>query len=132
MIRKLFFNTAPAISAIFQLGFELKEEYFYELTNEQYEQLRAEGEDITETWYMILPEECKYQTNEAIVVSEQEKNRLIKAAKIIENYCQKSDKVFNDYYDKLKYVSNLLPPVFTKDSKFKKSHLKLVGSDKFE
>ncbi len=123
MIRELFFNTGPAISAIFQLGFEPKEEYFYELTNEQYEQLKADGEDITDTWYMILPKEYKHQTYEVITVNEQQKNSLLKAASVIENYCKDNDRLFNNYTDKLKYVSNLLPPVFTKDSKFKKRHL---------
>ena len=130
MITDLFFNIAPAISALFKLGFEPKEECFYELTNDQYEQLREDGEDITETLYMILPEESKYLDNEVIVVNEQEKNSLLKAKKVIENYCEKDGKVFNSYQDKLTYVSNLLPPVFTKDSNFRMCHLKLVEPNK--
>jgi hypothetical protein len=132
MIRKLFFETAPALSAIFQLGFEPKEEYFYELTAEQYQQLGAQGEDITETWYMILPEESKHLTDEAVIVNERQKNDLLEAAKVIENYCNQSGKKFNDYEEKLEYVSSLLPPVFTKDSKFKRNRLKLVVSRKSE
>ena len=126
MIEDLFFNTAPAILAIFQLGFEPKEECFYELTNEQYEQLRAEGENVAEAWYMILPKEYKYLTPEAIIATEQQKISLIKAAKVIENYCKNSGKTFYKYEDKLKYVSNLLPPIFTKESKFERRHLRLV------
>uniref|UniRef100_Q3ASL8 Uncharacterized protein n=1 Tax=Chlorobium chlorochromatii (strain CaD3) TaxID=340177 RepID=Q3ASL8_CHLCH len=126
MIRDLFFNIAPAISTLFKLGFEPKEECFYELTIDQYEQLRKDGEDITETLYMILPEESKYMDNDIIVVNEQEKNSLLKAKKVIENYCEKGGKVFNSYQDKLTYVSNLLPSVFTEDSNFRKCHLKLV------
>ena len=76
MINNIFFGIAPALSAIFQLGFEPTEECFFELT-------------------------C-------------------------ESYCHKSDKKFVTYQDKLKYVASLLPPVFTKDSSYKRSHLKLV------
>ena len=46
MINNIFFGLAPALSAIFQLGFEPTEECFYELTSEQYEKLKEEGEDI--------------------------------------------------------------------------------------
>ena len=114
MINNIFFGIAPALSAIFQLGFEPTEECFYELTHEQYEQLREEGEDISETWYMILPKDNKHLTCDAFVAGEEEKMALLHAAKIIESYCNKSDKKFTTYQDKLKYAANLLPPVFTK------------------
>ena len=126
MINDIFFGLAPALSAIFQLGFEPTEECFYELTSEQYEKLREEGEDITETWYMVLPKDNKHLTCDAFVASEEDKNTLLHAAKIIESYCNKSDKKFTSYQDKLKHVASLLPPVFTKESSFKRSHLKLA------
>ena len=129
MSANLFFGIAPALSAVFQLGFEPKEECFIELTCEQYEQVKEEGEDITEKWYMVLPIEPKHLTPDTFVASEEEKEALLQAAKVIENYCNKSDKIFASYDDKLKHVSNLLPPVFTKDSKYKRSHLKLVESN---
>jgi len=126
MIRELFFNNGPAISMIFQIGFEPKENRFYELTHEQYKQLRADGEDISEVWYMLLSKEYKQQPNETMIVNEQQKESLLTAAKIIESYCEKTDQVFHNYDDKLSFVSNLLPPVFTSSSKFKKRYLQLV------
>lgn len=40
----LLFNVGPAIKAIFEIGFEPKEEDFYELT------------EITCKWYLLLPD----------------------------------------------------------------------------
>ena len=51
MIGNLLFNIAPAIKIIFQLGYEPKENYFYELTDEQYEQLKNDDFDISSTMH---------------------------------------------------------------------------------
>jgi hypothetical protein len=124
MIEDLFFNTGPALSAIFQLGFKPEPEHFYELTKEQYEHIRSKGENISGKWYMILSEEIKQDSNEVMIVNEGEKDSLLKAAMIIENYCKESKQTFDNYSDKLKYVANLLPPVFSANSRFKSSPLK--------
>ena len=58
----LFFRIGPAIKAVFELGYEPKEELFHEVTADQYEQLEKEGEDIiSKVWYTILPEDQKYE-----------------------------------------------------------------------
>ena len=44
--RYLLFRIGPAIKAVFELGYEPKEELFYKVTADQYEQLEKE-EDIT-------------------------------------------------------------------------------------
>jgi hypothetical protein len=46
---------------------------------------------------------------------------------VIELYCNNSGKAFDDYGSKLRFVANLLPPVFTKDTNFKQPHLGVVG-----
>lgn len=129
MIENLFFSIAPAIKVIFQLGYEPKRKYFYELTNEQYERLKRENIDISSKLYLILPDEYKHQTYDAFVVTEHEKESLLKASIVVSNYCNKSDVTFKNYGEKLKYVSNLLPPVFTENSNYKRTHLRLVGHE---
>lgn len=126
MLFELLFEVGPAIGAIFELGYEPKEEYFHELNEEDYAQLADDGVEITEKWYMLIPKEYEYQTDEVIVVSEKEKQSLIKANGVIEDYCQKSDKPLKNYKEKLSFVSNLLPDVFTQNTKYKRKHLKLV------
>ncbi len=130
MIGNLLFNIAPVTKIIFQLGYEPKDNYFYELTDEQYERLKNDNFDISSTWYLILPDEYKYQTYEALVVTEQEMNDLLEASKVIERYCDKSEKSFKTYEEKLNFVSNLLPPIFTDSSSYKKICLKIVEHGK--
>ncbi len=123
----LLFEIAPAITELLKLKYEIQEKYFYELTPEQYEQLSFEGEDITQTWYMVLPDNYNDQTIETLIVSEDQIDSLFRAKQIIEQYAQKSDKKFKNYQEKLEFVTNLLPPIFSENTDFKRSHLKLVG-----
>lgn len=55
-----------------------------------------------------------------MLVSRSQKNSLLKAAKIIEDYCLKSSKVFKSYDEKLKYAAALLPDVFSNNTKYSK------------
>lgn len=122
----LLFEIGPAIKVIFQLGFEPKEEDFYELTKEQYDRLKSEGEDISTKWYLLLPKNYSFQGNEVVTVSEHDKENLLRAAIKIESYCKDVDKVFKNYEEKLYYVANRMPGVFSEGTKFSKSHLRVV------
>ena len=133
MVFDLLFRVGPAVKAIFELGYEPKEELFYEVTDEQYEQLEKEGENIiSQKWYTILPRDPKYTVPELIIVDEKEKVALLDAAKYINGLCEKTNKCesFANYEDKLQYVANVLPPLFSELSnhvkKKQKSHLKVV------
>ena len=53
-------------------------------------------------------------------------NNLLKAKQVIEQYAQKSNKIFENYQEKLEFTASMLPPIFSKNTDFKKSHLKLV------
>ena len=124
----LFFTVFPAVSVIFKLGFEPTEACFYELTAEQYEEAWRQGHDRGVMLHMVLSPQGKTQPGEVVVVvSEAEKASLLKAAELIELYCHKSGKVFDDYGSKLRFVANLLPPVFAKDTDFKPPYLSVVG-----
>lgn len=122
----LFFTVFPAVSVIFKLGFEPTEACFYELTAEQYEAAWRQGQDQGVTLYRVLSPQGKSPSGEVVVVGEAEKASLLKAAEIIELYCNKSDKSFDDYGSKLRFVANLLPPVFANDTSFKQPHLSVV------
>jgi len=121
MLEELFFHTGPALQLIFKLGIEPKDEYFYEFTEEDYNQLKTQGEAAEGTMYMFIPDNYKYQaSNEVQVASESEKNSILEAAKIIERYREKSKLTFNIYEDKLKYAASRLPAVFSEGTKFSK------------
>ena len=122
----LMFNLGPAIMAIFQIGFEPKEEDFYELTEEQYVELKAEGTEINCKWYLLLPKDYSLQGNEVITVNENQKDDLLRAAEKIESYCTDIEKIFKSYKEKLYYVAELMPKVFSEGTKFQRSHLKRI------
>ena len=127
MLEELFFHTGPALQLIFKLGVEPKDEYFYEFTEEDYDKLKTQGEDIEGIMYMLIPDNYKYQASKEVqVVSECEKNSLMQAARTIERYCENSKLTFDLYEDKLKYAASRLPDVFSKGTKFNKyKNLKL-------
>jgi hypothetical protein len=125
----LLFDIAPAITELLKLKYEIQEKYFYELTQEQYEQLDFNNEEILLTWYMILPDNYNDQTIETLIVTENQMDNLLKAKLVVEQYAQKSDKIFENYQEKLEFTASMLPPIFSENTDFKKSHLKLVKKD---
>ena len=122
----LLFEIAPAITELLKLKYEIQEKYFYELTQEQYEQLDFKNEDTTKSWYMILPDNYNDQTIETLIITENQIDSLLKAKQIVEQYAQKSDKIFENYQEKLEFVASMLPPIFSENTDFKRSHLKLA------
>ncbi len=116
----LFFVLAPAIQAIFKLGFEPKEEFFYEFTEDQYQSFKNRGEDISSKLYLIIPDNPKYQTEESLCVNESENEALLRAVKYIENACNESGNEFVNFRDKLRFISKKLPPLFSEDSEFER------------
>jgi len=122
----MLFNIGPKISFIFKMGFEPKEEDFYELTEEQYVKFKAQGEEITTKWYLLLPKDYPVQGNEVITVNANDKENLLKAAIKIESYCKGEHKVFKNYEEKLYYAATLMPEVFSQGTKFQESHLKII------
>ncbi len=127
-----FLNILPAVQVIFKLGYEPQPHHFREATDEQYKQLHASGFDTSSKLYIIEPDDDKYLTEETLVVSEEEKHGLLEAKKVIENYCDKSEKSFASYDEKLRHVTKLLPSVFTENTPYKASHLRVIGRDEDE
>lgn len=118
MIFDLLFRVGPAIQAIFKLGYEPKEEFFYELTFDQYAQLKREGTDISKKWFTLIPDDHKLDVPELLIVDENEKNALLDAAKYIHNFCASDGKAFLSFDQKLEYVASQIPSVFSDSSKY--------------
>jgi len=93
---ELFFEIGPAIIEWLQLKYELKKSYFYELTSEQYQQLETEGEDTTQTIYMILPGNYQNQTIETLIVTQKQMDNLLKAQQVVEKYAKNSNEEFKN------------------------------------
>lgn len=133
MFFDLFFRLGPAIQAIFELGFEPKEELFYELTREQYAQLEKEGEDVSKRWFTLIPQNPKQDVPELLVIDEEGKAALLDALGYINALCEKSEAADRlvSFEDKLAYAAGVLPGVFSESSNYakahnKKAHLKVV------
>ena len=126
----IFFRLGPAIQAIFKLGYEPKESFFYELTPEQYAQLERENGEVTEKYFTIIPDNPKYDIPELLIVDEDQKEALLEGVQYINKLCKDSDKKLSCFQEKLKFAACKLPSIFTEESDFvdvkKKSHLKLV------
>jgi hypothetical protein len=125
------FRVGPAIQAMFELGYEPKEAFFYELTQEQYLQLEEEGNDLSKRWFTLIPDNPKFNVPELLVIDEDDKAMLIEAVQYINSLCEKAEGVtFSSFEDKLKYTARILPKVFTQSSvyekEYKKSHLRVV------
>jgi len=118
---EMMFNVGPGIMAIFKYGIQPREEDFFELTHEQYRKLEEDGIDCPQKMYAWLSVKLTYETNEILVLSEEEKGYLFAADKLIDNYCKDSKEVFKNYDEKLRYVAKKLPSVFSEKTKYKKN-----------
>ncbi|TAN49084.1 MAG: hypothetical protein EPN21_13030 [Methylococcaceae bacterium] len=128
----LLLRVGPAIKAIFELGYEPKGEYFYELTEEQYRQLAKEGKDTSKKWFTLIPKNPKHDVPELLIVDEHDLGALRDAVRHIEFVCRDagSEHRLASFEDKLAYAAGVLPTVFSESSKFaekaKKPHLRVV------
>lgn len=114
-------SNKPAIKSIFKFGIEPKENCFLKYNKDQSLGSRSRLEDIGETMYMFIPESYKYHKSDEIsIVTEFEKNQILKGAELIETYCMKSGRSFPTFEDKLKYAASLLPRSFYEGTKFNK------------
>lgn len=108
----------PALKVIFQIGFEPKEEDFYEFTEDRYQKYHREMGPTPEKMYMLLPKDYRHlSAHEVMAVTETEKDNLLKATRIIEQYCLDSNEQFSTYEDKLRYAAKMLPPIFSDNTK---------------
>jgi hypothetical protein len=132
MIFDLLFRLGPAIRAIYDLGYEPKENFFYELTAEQYVELEKQGKDISKKWFTIIPTNPKHDTPSLLIVDEFEMTALFDAVKHINKLCEEelAKGRLTEFEDRLKYAAKILPDVFTRTTGYeadaKKPNLKIV------
>ena len=125
MLADLFFHVGPAITELFKLGHEIDEDSFVELTDHQYKMLKAEGEDISVRWFVIIPENLDDSGKEVVIVTDRQRQSLLKAQERIYSYLEKSDQEFQTWDEKLKYAAGKLPPVFSKGTKYEEAGLQI-------
>ncbi len=114
--------------AIFKLGFVPKDSEFYELTSEQYQRYYATAagadEHLDEKLYMILPEDSQKYAELAseyvFVLTEKDVILIKKAEELIEEYCKKSRKKFNNFEEKLYYCASVMPEVISEGTKYER------------
>ncbi|MBU1238355.1 hypothetical protein KKF84_01220 [Myxococcota bacterium] len=106
-----FFDTLPAITVIFQWGFEPTPDMFTPLTSEEMEALGATGERTDVKWFAVILDGPLTTRGERIIVTERERMRLLQAAAFIEKVCRENGREFASYEDKLTYVAKCIPPI---------------------
>tara|TARA_B100001996_G_scaffold213882_1_gene164275 strand:+ start:197 stop:619 length:423 start_codon:yes stop_codon:yes gene_type:complete len=120
---------AAALKIIFELEYEVEESFFCELTNDQYAVLASEGEEVSSKWYTLISNHSNGEESDVyFVVTEEEKQLLLDAISYINDACRDSKKSFDSYSEKLEYITNILPPIFTESSPTlgRKRHLTIV------
>ena len=122
----LLFGGGRAIQVIFELGYIPDRKDFLELTPQQYMSYHEKTGDYgKEKLYALIPSDSKaiaQQTfNELLIFSENEVEDMMKGRQIIENYLHKADKTFDNDTERLAFVANQLPDVFSEGTKFGKA-----------
>jgi hypothetical protein len=118
-----------ALRAVFQFGYIPKREEFYELTPEQYDKYYASApnEPRDEKIFMLLPHDMqKYNelaAGDVYVCTENELSYFDNIEVMLDRYCANSAKKFETLEDKLYYVAQFVPDVFTEDTKFSRHKL---------
>lgn len=127
----LLFRFGPAMKMIFKIGYIPQRDDFKELTPEQYRAmyLKVPPEDLKELEgkkvVALLPEDPKVYSrmvneygNDLLVVSDDEIATFEGAAEIIENYCKDSGRTFSSLSEKLVYMAQRLPDVFSEGTPY--------------
>jgi hypothetical protein len=136
------FDTLSGVTAIFELGFIPEDDELYELTPEQYQHYYATAkgadEHYNEKVYMLLPKDpqkyAEIASEDVFAIAENDIALIKRAEKLIEKYCAKSGKTFNNLDEKLRYCASVLPDVVSKGTKYeryknKNTDLRFVKDD---
>ncbi len=127
----LFFRLAPAMKLIFKISYIPTREDFKELTPAQYRAMYAKvpEEDLkalaNKKVFALLPDDIKVYNkvvnvygNDLAIVSEDEVSAFEAAADLIEQYCNNSGKNYDSLTDKLVYMAQTLPSVFSEGTPY--------------
>lgn len=111
---------ATGIKIIFENFEEPKEEDIFELTGEEYQAFKRSplADQADEKIYKWQPPNRSVECKEILILKESQKWILMQAAMTIENYVGRSNRKFDNYFDKLKFVATLMPSDFSKGTQF--------------
>ena len=119
------FFSAVQMSMIFKIGYVPEDDELYELTPEQYEAFlkTAKSKYYNDSKiYMVLPKDPKkYQeiaVDNVFALTEMEIDYLREAIEIVEDYCKKSKKKFNNLDEKLLYCAKVMPKSWSEGTKY--------------
>ncbi len=111
-----YLELADALRVVYEYGFELAEEHFVELTDEQYASLARQGGDVSKRWFRIsrgVFEDRNNPPDELSIVSEDEKARIFQGIELVYRMSEKSGRTFADFRARLGYLRGRLPPSIT-------------------
>lgn len=122
----IFGPIGPALNFIFRIGYIPDENDFLELTEEQYISFTRQYGETTRKIYMYSPSNPCYSLdddyNEISCLDEFDLQGFKDAAKLIQQYCDKSNRTFNTLSEKLQYMASVLPETFSKNTPYEKYH----------
>lgn len=126
----LFGSTGQALQYIFKIGYiPVVPDDFLELTEHQYTAFVRQFGETKEKIFMLSPQKptlMEDDYNEISCLRESEIEGFQNAARLIEDYCNKGNKVFNTTEEKLRFMAHNLPDIFSKGTKYEKyAHLSI-------
>ncbi|MBD5356876.1 MAG: hypothetical protein HDR88_07730 [Bacteroides sp.] len=126
-----FFQLAPALNFIFKISYIPQDEDFKELTPEQYEAFNQRGSEedqknlANQKLFAFLPDDPKVSNhvfklsgNNLFIVTEEEINAFASASALIDKCCSDSNHHFDSLMDKLTYLRQTMPDVFTEGTPY--------------
>jgi hypothetical protein len=120
-LQELFFEIAPAMKAVLDLGFIPRESDIYELTPEQYTAYESKGGDISQKLFTVFSKIDKNNIpeNEIWLLSEDDISKLWKGVKSIYKHAKRAGCASENDEDILAAAASVLPSEFSEDSRFK-------------
>ena len=120
------------IRAIFEYGVEPRKEDFRECTPDQYLAFEAQNGPLApdeKLFGWFFPKRLS-TTHEILIGTAADKDFILDGAKVIEECACKSGRIFNNYREKLRYVSALFYDSLSDGTPFeRKKNVRLVVSD---
>ncbi len=127
----LFFQFGTAIKLVFEISYIPQREDFKELTHSQYQAMytKVPEEDLktlsNQKILAFLPDDPKVYSkviklygNNLLILGEEEIPTFEATAELIEKYCSNSGRSFESLSDKLVYMAQILPEVFSEGTPY--------------
>ena len=119
-LHELFFEIAPAMSVIFELGFIPTEDDIVELSPELLALYENKGGNVSGKLYTIKSRDTKITPplNEVNLLTESDVQKLWKGVRSIKLHAKRGGCTSENDEDILLSAASVLPPVFSEKSRF--------------